>query len=97
MKTLSVTLKSGLVNFNENETKVIIALYSEVLECTGGEFGYALDARPTDLTRHQFAGYLSALSLKGIFDYLDDDYSTTYGGQFALVPELQSILEKKIS
>jgi len=71
------------INLNENESKVLQSLINQVKECTGDEFGYIEDANRCGLTKHQFAGYISSLSQKGIFEYLTDEF----GGQYAIKEE----------
>lgn len=86
----SLTINNIEVLLNKTELEVLISLYNETLECTGGEFGFASDARKsTKLNKNEFAGYISALKSKGVFEYLDTDYSTTYGGQFEFVEDVK--------
>jgi len=77
---------------NENETKVLISLNNEANECTGGEFGYISDAKKCGFNRNEFAGYVSALKAKGVFEYLDTDSGQDYQGQFAINTEFKSIV-----
>lgn len=70
--------------FNKTEQRVFDALVKQANECTGGEFGYLPDTDKCGLTDNQFAGYISALKAKGVFEYIDTDYGNTYGGQYAI-------------
>jgi len=77
---------------NENETKVLISLNNETNECTSGEFGFISDANKCGFNRNEFAGYVSALKAKGVFEYLDTNSRETYQGQFAINTEFKSIV-----
>jgi hypothetical protein len=68
---------------NNNETKVLQALINEVMYCTNGDFGYMEDVERGDFSKHEFAGYISALKAKGIFEYID----SSFNGQFAIKEE----------
>lgn len=90
----NLILDGATIALNETEAKVLLALYNQTIECTGGEFGYAMDARKeTGLAMPNFKGYLSSFLSKNVFEYIDQDYSTTYGGQFALKPEVMAFFE----
>lgn len=53
---------------NENEHQVFISLGQQILDSTGGEFGYAGDAQiPEGMTERQFSGYVSQLTQKDYF------------------------------
>lgn len=69
---------------NETEQKILKSLQDQVQDCTGGEFGYLPDADRCGLSENQFKGYVSQLVQKGYFEYLDTNYSSDYGGQYAL-------------
>jgi hypothetical protein len=73
-------------NLNENEKTVLTSLYNEVMSCTSGEFGYMEDASRCSFSKHEFAGYISSLKSKKVFEYLDG----TFNGQFALT---ESVME----
>lgn len=68
---------------NDNEKKVLQLCINEVVECTGNEFGYMEDVKRGEFTKAQFAGYVSQLSQKNIFGYINN----TYNGQFAIRKE----------
>jgi hypothetical protein len=72
---------------NENELSVLKSLIRQEQDCTGGEFGYLGDADNCGFSKHEFAGYISSLQKKGIFEYLDTDYSTDYGGKYYIKQE----------
>ena len=74
--------------FNENEIKVIELLREEVKNCTGDEFGYMSDCSRGEFTKHQFAGYISSLKSKNVFEYLSNDFD----GQFALNNDFLELL-----
>jgi hypothetical protein len=80
-------------SFTSKELTVLKALWQEELDCTGGDFGYLLDAK-TDFSKYEFAGLVGSLTVKGVFDYLDTDYSNTYGGQFHLTDDTVNYLER---
>lgn len=84
-------------DFNNNEQKVLKALYNNMLDCTGGDFGYMDEVDRTGFTKHQFAGYISALKEKKVFDFLDTEGFKTNGmmvyGQFALNDEAKKLAE----
>ena len=86
--TFAVSKQNDMDNFNNNEKLVLKALAGEMKACTGGDFGYLSDADKCGLSKHEFAGYLGSLQKKGVFDYIDTDYSTDYGGQFALKSDI---------
>ena len=95
MSKITLTIETKEVAFNEMESTILIGLYLNCMLHTSGEFGYALDVRKqTGLNVNQYAGYLSSLSKKGVFEYLDNDYSTTYGGQFTFAEGVYSQLAK---
>lgn len=71
-------------DLNENEVKVLRALTNQTLECTAGEFGYMGDVNRGEFSKHQFAGYISSLKEKGIFEYLDNMSGEEYEGQYAI-------------
>ena len=74
------------LNLNLTEQKVFNSLIKETQDCTGGEFGYIGDVDKCGLNKNEFAGYVSALKAKGIFDYLDTA-NGDYNGQFAIKKE----------
>ena len=57
---------------NENEVKVLIAVFDEIMDCTNGEFGYTDDLTVDGLTTNQIKGYLSQLVQKGRIS-IDDE------------------------
>lgn len=69
--------------FNQDELNVLEALRQQVIECTGNEFGYMADVDRGQYSKHEFAGYISALKKKEVFEYLSEDF----GGQYALKQE----------
>ena len=72
-----------IAKMNTNESKVLQSLRNEVISCTRNEFGYIEDASRAGFSKHEFAGYISALKKKGVFEYIDGEFN----GQFALKPE----------
>lgn len=78
------------LNLNKNELTVLKALINEVKGCTGNEFGYMEDVNRGKFSNHEFAGYISALSNKKVFDYLGGEIA----GQFAIVDEIFNEYDK---
>ena len=68
-----------MATLNEMETKVFLAIVKNILDCTGGEFGFADEAYTEELgiTKRQFSGYCASLSKKGLYDTCDDEYRQT--------------------
>jgi hypothetical protein len=61
-----------MVVLNEFEIAVLNACVSEIMSCTGGEFGYSDDVEVEGLTKKQIGGYLSQLSQKKVISIYDD-------------------------
>lgn len=79
-------------HLNANEQLVLQSLINAVKDATGNEFGFLDEAKRGKFSKHEFAGYISALKEKGVFEYLDSEGFTTNGtikvvGQFALTEE----------
>ena len=61
---------------NDNEHQVFISLGQQILDSTGGQFGYAGDAEiPVGMTENQFKGYVGQLKQKGYFRISDDEFT----------------------
>lgn len=63
------------VSLNEKELAVFRAAAQQIIDSTGGQFGYLSDAEtPDGMTRHEFAGYTGSLTAKGLIHVSDDEY-----------------------
>ena len=74
---------------NDIESKVFFSLNQQAKEYTGGQFGFMPAVKKCGLSDKEFAGYISALKAKGVFEYLDTD-GGVYRGQFAINKEWKS-------
>lgn len=79
------------MEFNKNESKVLLALFNQTMESTSGEFGYMEDVDKCGFSRHEFAGYISSLKAKKVFDYLDSSFK----GQYALKENVSELFINK--
>lgn len=71
---------------NDNEKKVLSALNAQADSYTGGEFGFMPQVDKCGMSDSQFAGYISSLEAKGVFEY-NDKTGGSYKGQFAINKE----------
>lgn len=71
---------------NEIELKVLAALNKQAQDCAGGDFGYMPNVDRCGLTKHQFAGYISQLEQKGVFEYVGWGVNgeTNEGGNYSI-------------
>lgn len=68
-------------NLSTASLEILAALRKEV-ESVRGDFGavYLDNARPADMTAHQFAGHLSALEAAGLYrPYTDREFRGIFG------------------
>ena len=70
-------------DLNENEVTILRSLVDQMFAGTGGEFGFLEEVDRGKFSKHEFAGYISALQKKGAFDYLDKT-TGDYKGQYAI-------------
>lgn len=69
------------MQLNSNEIAVFKALAQQIQDCTGGQFGYADEAKlPEGVTRKQLSGYVSQLVQKGLFT-VDDEFAQVQVGE----------------
>lgn len=76
------------LRLNPTEEAVLKSLFNQMMDCTGGEFGYTSDADKCGLSKHEFAGYVSALQAKGVFEYLQPLEHMKNVAQYALTEEV---------
>jgi len=65
-----------MIQINANESKVLEALV-ESSRGNGHDFGWADDIRVDGFSKHQVAGYISALVTKDLIRICDDEYRQT--------------------
>ena len=77
------------LGLNDNEMEVLRAL-AYAAEDNGDDFGFTDEARVAGLSKHQIAGYISALKAKGVFaefvDHSQDPGTACNAVQFSLTP-----------
>jgi N12 class adenine-specific DNA methylase len=65
----------GLIQLNEKERAVFQAAAQQIVDSTGGQFGYLSEAdTPEGMSRQEFAGYCGSLAQKGLISVSDDEY-----------------------
>lgn len=74
------------VKLNGKESLVLSALNAQANEYTGGQFGFMPSVKRCGLSDKEFAGYISALEAKNIFEY-NDKTGGSYHGQFGINEE----------
>ena len=82
-------MTTSTVTLNENEKSVLAALNAQANDYTGGQFGFMPSVNKCGMTDKQFAGYISALDAKNVFEY-NDKTGGTYNGQFAINAEFKN-------
>lgn len=67
--------KAGKAQLNEKELAAFTSAVQQILDSTGGQFGYLSDAQtPDGMTRQEFAGYCGSLTQKGLINVSDDEF-----------------------
>jgi biotin operon repressor len=70
---------------NEREKEVLKTLINQTENLTSGEFGILNRVDKLGMTRQQFAGHISQLKRKGVFEYLNNNRSKGYYyGEYAI-------------
>lgn len=68
-------MENDTATLNDNESKVLQLIGQEILDSTGGEFGFVSDIKTCGFTKHQLAGYTSQLTQKGMI-YVDEEFGS---------------------
>ena len=66
-----------LIELNDNELKVLNAVFDNIQDETGGQFGWSDGIEVDGLSKHQVAGYISQLSQKDLILLHNDDSKYT--------------------
>jgi hypothetical protein len=82
-------MTTSKVILNEKESLVLFSLNQQAKEYTNGEFGFMPAVKKCGLSDKEFAGYISSLEAKGIFEY-NDKTGGPYKGQFAINKEFKN-------
>lgn len=84
--------RPGKQELNTNEYKVLKAMVKQALDETGGEFGYTDHIRVSNLSKHEVAGYISALKKKGYIEIFEGDETYNFN-QFYLKKKAEEVFD----